>query len=54
MDIAEQTTISVAGERRALDLRKKVSRLLAESAALHSVASDEIVENLPGVGDIQD
>jgi hypothetical protein len=41
----------VNGEAQPLDLRRKMTRLLAENAALHAIPPDQIL-NLPGVGEL--
>ena len=51
MSIATSGAVTVDGERRPLDLGRKVSRLLAEAAAMHAIPPGEPLENLPGLGD---
>ena len=51
MSVATSGAVTVDGERRPLDLGRKVSRLLAEAAAMHAVPPGEPLENLPGPGD---
>lgn len=51
MSITMSGVVTVDGERRPLDLGRKVSRLLAEAAAVHAVPPGEPFENLPGLGD---
>ncbi len=51
--IATEADVMVdRGASGRLDLGRKVSRLLAEAAALHAVPDAEPLENLPGIGDI--
>ncbi len=53
MSIATEAAVIVdRGASSPLDLGRKVSRLLAEAAALHAVPDAEPLENLPGIGDI--
>jgi hypothetical protein len=50
--IATSASLSIDGVERPLDLKRKASRVLAESAAIHAVPDAEHLENLPGVGDL--
>lgn len=50
MAIALGGIVIIDGYLRPLDLRRKMSRLLAEGAALHSIPPEQLL-NLPGIGD---
>jgi hypothetical protein len=50
--IAVNVEAEVNGRVQMLDLSRKASRVLAESAALHLIPDAEGLENLPGVGEL--
>lgn len=51
MSLALSGQVNANGESRPLELGRKMTRLLAENAALHAVPPDETVLNLRGVGE---